>query len=176
MAYKISKIKRENDILCASESLKDFIIDQCILDEAQSDDVDITQNLHVSDIFRTFCKFNVQSIMNIHKEFSSPADNISKEVWYKTSSSLHVHSLTDEMIEDLLEDFIHASGLSRHWSYSLTKVKEMEDGCCRIVEYIATFRAVTESFQNDECKILVNIYFPKTPSKYSHYIYCLSKH
>ncbi|GFY49537.1 uncharacterized protein TNIN_337911 [Trichonephila inaurata madagascariensis] len=175
MAHKKYLNKREIDIFCACESIKDFVIDQCILDSGQEDDIKkSSEELQISEILQTFSRLNMYSAMNIERRKLFLARSISRVEKFPdsfNSLSLHVHSLSDEMIEDMIEDFIYTTGIPRYWNHKILKNKEMEDKYSRVIEYSVTFwKKETElTYEN---KILTNICFPKIPTKYPHFIYC----
>ncbi|GFU57944.1 uncharacterized protein NPIL_516291 [Nephila pilipes] len=177
MASKTYQNKREIDIFCACESIKDFVIDQCIIEDEQIDDSEKTsENVQISRILQNFSRLNMYSAMNIERRNFSLTRSVSRTVEQKSDNSfnplsLHVHSLTDEMIEDVIEDYIYSAGIPRYWNHKILKGKEIEDECSRIIEYSITFRKKGTEPKH-ESKSLINICFPKIHAKYPHLIYC----
>ncbi|GIY65300.1 uncharacterized protein CDAR_104911 [Caerostris darwini] len=124
MAFRKRKhIKREKDILSACESIKNFIIDQCILDSQEENENTgaISKNMEISNVLENFCKFNLHSVMNDQKKTLSLTTNKTTDNHTSSNLNLYVHSLTDEMVEDLIHDHIYASGMPHHWNYKLKK-------------------------------------------------------
>ncbi|GIY19116.1 hypothetical protein CEXT_118491 [Caerostris extrusa] len=75
--------------------------------------------MEISNVLENFCKFNLQSVMNDEKKILSLTTNKTTDNHTSSNLNLYVHSLTDEMVEDLIHDHIYASGMPHRWNYKL---------------------------------------------------------